>query len=344
MEPERICPASSSLHRRPPPQRPITGPVCAGTHEHRINRPTLRSSLPAFCCHTCCVPTSKKDLADFLKRARSACDPQRAGLPVDHRIRRVPGLRREEVALLAGVSTDYYTRLEQGRHISPSSGVLDSIARALNLDEAGRAHLGHLTGVSPSRPSSAPTVQRVRPGLYQILESLPQLPALVLGRRTDVLAANRLAQAVFAPFDSMKPPERNYARWMFLDQHARDLFIDWEDQARAVVETLRFDIGHHPDDRSATALIADLAFKNRDFERWWTEHRVYQRTHGTKHLHHPVVGALTLDYETFAMPGDSDQNLFIYTTPAGTPSRQAMELLGILTASTPAGSRTQTGI
>lgn len=271
-----------------------------------MRQPTLRHSWLVFCCHTCSVPASNRDLADFLKRARNTGDPQRARLPVDHRIRRVPGLRREEVALLAGVSTDYYTRLEQGRPITPSASVLDAIARALNLDEAGRAHLGHLTGVSSTRTSATPAVQRVRPGLYQFLESLTELPALVLGRRTDVLAANRLAQALFAQFDSMKPAERNYARWMFLNEHARHLFIDWEDQARAVVETLRFDIGNHPDDRAASALIDELTSKSRDFDRWWTEHRVYQRTHGTKKLRHPVVGDITLDYETFAMPGDTE--------------------------------------
>lgn len=248
------------------------------------------------------------------------------------------GLRREEVALLAGVSTDYYTRLEQGRPITPSPGVLDAIARALNLDSAGRAHLGHLTGISPVRSGVTPTVQRVRPGLYQFLDTLTELPALVLGRRTDVLAANRLAQALFAQFDAMKPQERNYARWMFLDERAHLLFRDWEDQARAVVETLRFDVGNHPEDPLATALVDELKTRSKDFERWWTEHRVYQRTHGTKHLRHPVIGDITLDYETLTMPGDPDQHLFIYTTAPGTPSRQAMELLGIHTASTPAGS------
>lgn len=310
----------------------------------RNDRPTLRSSRVPISCHTWSVPTPNKDLADFLKRARSTSDPQRAGLPVDHRIRRVQGLRREEVALLAGVSTDYYTRLEQGRPINPSAGVLDAIARALNLDEAGRAHLGHLTGVSPTRPSTPPAVQRVRPGLHQILETLTELPALVLGRRTDVLAANRLAQALFADFDAMKPLERNYARWMFLDERAHLLFADWENQARAVVETLRFDIGNHPEDPRANALVDELKTRSSDFQRWWTEHRVYQRTHGTKDLRHPVVGDITLDYETFTMPGDSDQQLFLYTAAPDTPSRQAMELLGILTSSTPADRRTRSGL
>ncbi|NEE00802.1 helix-turn-helix domain-containing protein [Phytoactinopolyspora halotolerans] len=269
-----------------------------------------------------------RELSDFLRRARSKVDPARAGLPYDGRIRRVPGLRREEVALLAGVSTDYYTRLEQGRRITPSESVLDAIARALGLDEAGRTHLGHLVGATAGTPrTNTPTVQRVRPGLYQFLDSLDGHPALILGRRTDVLASNRLARALFTDFDTMRPKERNYARWMFLDEAARTLFLDWDQQARACVENLRLDLGNYPDDPAARDLVADLAQHSPQFRAWWEEHGVYQRTFGSKRLRHPVVGDLTVQYETLTMPGDRDQALFVYTTEAGTSSREAMNLL-----------------
>jgi transcriptional regulator with XRE-family HTH domain len=283
------------------------------------------------------VAELNRELADFLRRARSAVDPLRAGLPADGRIRRVPGLRREEVALLAGVSTDYYTRLEQGRRITPSTGVLDAIARALNLDATGRAHLGHLVGAphAPRRPT--PTVQRVRPGLYQLLDSFDGQPAMILGRHTDVLASNRLARVLFADFDQMRPRERNYARWMFLSPQARELFEDWDEQGRTVVESLRLELGNHPNDPSTLALVDELSSASDDFRQWWSEHRVYQRTHGSKRLRHPIVGRLTVDYETFMMPGDPDQTLFVFTTGAGTPAREAMNLLISWSLSTVAG-------
>jgi transcriptional regulator with XRE-family HTH domain len=270
-----------------------------------------------------------QELADFLRRARSKVDPARAGLPHDGRIRRVPGLRREEVALLAGVSTDYYARLEQGRRITPSDGVLDAIARALGLDEAGRRHLGELVGTT-SAPRRSRAVQRVRPGLYQFLDSLDSHPAMILGRRTDVLATNRLARALFTDFDAMRPRDRNYARWMFLDDAARALFVDWEEQARACVENLRLDVGTDP---GAQELVAELSERSAEFRGWWEAHGVYQRTFGTKRLRHPVVGELAVQYETLTMPGDRDQTLFVYTTEAGTSSREAMNLLASWTGS-----------
>jgi len=271
---------------------------------------------------------TNRELADFLKRARSQCDPSRAGLPPDGRVRRVPGLRREEVALLAGVSTDYYARLEQGRPITPSPAVVEAIGRALGLDEAGRAHLQDLIGVTSSPARRRPRgVQRVRPGIYQLLDALDGEPALVLGRRTDVLAANRMAKALFADFDQMPPRHRNYARWMFLDEDARSLFADWEDQARAAVENLRLEVGRDPDDRATTALVTELRDRSPEFDQWWEQHRVHQRTHGSKRLHHPLVGELTVEYETLTPPGDPDTTLFIYTAEPDSPSKRALDLL-----------------
>lgn len=273
------------------------------------------------------VADANRELADFLKRARSAVDPARAGLPADGRIRRVPGLRREEVALLAGVSTDYYTRLEQGRRITPSAAVLDAIARALDLGDTGRAHLGRLVGASPTRRRSSRPVQRVRPGLYQLLDSLDGTPAMILGRRTDVLATNRAARVLFADFDAMPPRERNYARWMFTSEQARNLFADWSVQARTAVENLRLDFGGDPHDPAVIELVDKLYAASAEFRMWWAEHRVFQRTYGTKRLRHPVVGDLSVDYETFTMPGDAEQTLFVYLAEAGSPSRDALNLL-----------------
>jgi len=274
------------------------------------------------------VAENNRELADFLRRARSQCDPSRAGLPPDGRVRRVPGLRREEVALLAGVSTDYYTRLEQGRPITPSPSVVEALGRALDLDAAGRAHLQDLLGVTAAPVRRRPRgVQRVRPGLYQLLDALDGEPVLVLGRRTDVLAANRMAKALFTDFEQLAPRHRNYARWMFLDEAARSLFVDWEDQARAAVESLRLEVGRDPGDQATAALIEDLREHSPEFDRWWEQHRVHQRTHGSKRLSHPLVGELTVEYETLSPPGDPDTTLFVYTAEAGSPSKRALDLL-----------------
>lgn len=274
-----------------------------------------------------------RELADFLRRARSQVDPGRTGLPPDGRVRRVPGLRREEVAHLAQVSADYYTRLEQGRPITPSTGIIEAIAQALNLDEAGREHLRHLIGGSGSAARSALRgrrplrAQRPRPGLLQLLEALDGVPVLLLGRRTDVLATNRLARALLADFDAMPAKDRNYARWMFLTPQAQDLLADWDVQARAVVENLRLDAGRDPGDPATQALVGELTIASPAFARWWQEHRVYQRTYGDKSFRHPIVGELTLQYESLTMPGDPDQTLFLYTAEAGTAHRQALDLL-----------------
>lgn len=277
-----------------------------------------------------------QELADFLRRSRAQSDPTRAGLPHDARVRRVRGLRREEVALLAGVSTDYYARLEQGRRIVPSPAVLEAIGRALDLDAAGRAHLEDLVGAAATthRPRSR-AVQRVRPGLYQLLDALDGEPAMVLGRRTDVLATNRMARALFTDWDTRRPAERNYARWMFLDDAARSLFVDWDVQARAAVEGLRLDAGADPRDRATAALVAELRAGSAEFARWWDEHRVYQRTHGSKRLRHPLVGDLIVEYETLTLPGDPDIALFVYTTEPDSPSRRALDMLASWTLTAP---------
>ncbi|NUP53815.1 MAG: helix-turn-helix domain-containing protein [Catenulispora sp.] len=270
-----------------------------------------------------------QELADFLRRARSKVDPARTGLPADGRVRRVPGLRREEVAQLAQVSADYYTRLEQGRRISPSPTVVDAIARALALDEAGHAHLRHLIGGSghAARPRTPVRVQRPRPGLVQLLDALDGVAGMVLGRRTDVLATNRLARTLLTDFDRLPARDRNYARWMFLSGSSRERLVDWDIQARAVVENLRLDAGRDPRDPGVQELVGELSIASPQFATWWQAHRVYQRTYGDKRFHHPVVGDFTLQYESLTLPGDADQTLFLYSAEPGTPHREALDLL-----------------
>jgi transcriptional regulator with XRE-family HTH domain len=272
---------------------------------------------------------SFRELGDFLRQARAAVHPDEAPAAIDDRVRRVPGLRREEVAQLARVSTDYYTRLEQGRRIVPSPQVLTAIADALQLDEVGRAHIRHLVDAAGApAPRPRPTVQRVRTGLRQLLDTLEGQPAMVLGYGADVLAANRLAAALFADFEAMKPKGRNYARWLLLSADARTLFIDWQEHARNAVESLRFAAGNHPHDAALHALVGELTVASPEFSTWWAQHRVHQRTFGSKRLMHPVVGELTVEYESFMLPGDRDQTIYVYTAAPDSPSRDALTLLG----------------
>jgi transcriptional regulator with XRE-family HTH domain len=245
------------------------------------------------------------------------------GLP-ERGQRRVPGLRREEIATLAGVSTDYYVRLEQGRNISASDEVLDALARALQLDETERLHLHDLAKQRPVRQSTPPP-QRVRPGVRTLLDSLAQ-PAFVLGRRTDVLATNRLARALLTDFDAMPEGERNHARWLFLDPLARELYGDWETVARENVAILRMDAGRHPDDARLSALIGELSMKSPEFARWWADHDVLVRGHGTKRYLHSVVGEIEIRYEALRL-ADADQTLFVYSVEPESASAKALALL-----------------
>lgn len=295
----------------------------------RTRRSTLGGASPTGKVQTGNMAAKNSELADFLRRARAQCDPSRSGLPADGRVRRVAGLRREEVALLAGVSTDYYARLEQGRRIVPSPSVVDAIGRALDLDQAGRTHLADLIGRGTAGPHlRAMPVQQLRPGLHQLLESSSDVPLLVLGRRADVLAQNRLGKALFTDFERFPASQRNYARWMLLDDEARHLFVDWEQQARSAVESLRLEAGNDPSDRATAELIAELRMLSPEFDVWWAEHRVYQRTYGSKRLRHPIVGDVTVEYETLALPGDPAISVFAYSAEPQSPSQRALDMLG----------------
>jgi transcriptional regulator with XRE-family HTH domain len=239
----------------------------------------------------------------------------------------VPGLRREELAQLAGVSVDYYVRLEQGRAGKPSEGVLDAIGRALRLDDAERAHLYDL-GRPVRRRRREPRPERVRPEVRRLVDALDGIPAMVLGRRMDVLAWNRLNAALLVDWDSLPREQRNAARHFFLDEGARELYVDWDENAEATVAYLRLAAGRHPDDPGLTELIGELSMKSEAFRRLWARHDVREKTHGSKRLQHPIVGPLTLAYETLALTGDGDQTLFVYTAEPGSTSETALRLLG----------------
>ena len=277
------------------------------------------------------------EFGKFLKAMRSRLSPEDAGAGPASGARRVPGLRREEVARLAGVSTDYYVRLEQGRNIHPSRTVLDAVSRALRLDTGEHAHmLDLLENCAGSARSSVSAAQGVRPALRQLLEAVGDVPAMVLGRRSDVLAGNRMAFLLFTDFPALPAAERNLTRWLILDPGARELFRDWKTVAAEAAGALRVDVGRHPNDAQANQLVGELAVHSEHFRQWWAGHRVATRSAGSVRLHHPAVGDLELNFENLVLPEDPDQTLRVYSAKAGSPSADALALLGSLGAAGPA--------
>ncbi|MGY0236366.1 helix-turn-helix transcriptional regulator [Longispora urticae] len=265
------------------------------------------------------------ELSDFLRSRRARLSPEEAGLHQYGGRRRVPGLRREELAQLAGVSVAYYTRLEQGNGQNVSVEILDAVARALRLDEAERAHLMHLA--RPDRRAAARPVrpQRVRPQLQQLIDAMDGVPAYITGRRTDVLGWNRLARALLVDFPALPPAERNMARFVFLDPTARELFVDWAGKARDTVNYLRFDAGRYPCDERLCTLVGELSVRSEDFRQLWAAYGVQDKTFGTKEFQHPVVGPMTLAYEIFPVPGE--QYLITFHAEPGSASAEALRLL-----------------
>ncbi|MFB6888576.1 helix-turn-helix domain-containing protein [Kitasatospora sp. NPDC056327] len=282
------------------------------------------------------------ELGAFLKARRAELSPATVGLPADTSRRRVSGLRREEVARLAAISTDYYTRLEQGR-IQASAPVLDALVRVLHLDDDQRTYLLDLAG-RPAARTPRRTSQRVRPGLRRLLDDLGATPAVVLGRRMDVLAWNPLAAALVTDFSKIPARRRNYIRLVFTDPGIRDLYADWENVAHTCVAQLRMEAARNPADPRLAALVGELSVQDADFRRWWAAHHVAVRGVGTKTLRHPVVGDLTLDWDTLATTTDPDQQLVVWSAEPGTPSHDALRILASWTdaavPSRPAGGAT----
>ncbi|GAA1415484.1 helix-turn-helix transcriptional regulator [Kitasatospora putterlickiae] len=283
----------------------------------------------------------RTELSEFLRSRRARLRPADVGLPDYGGRRRVPGLRREELAQLAGVSTAYYVRLEQGHGENVSTAVLDAIARALRLDAAEREHLLRIT--RPARRAAgrarAARPQQVRPELQRFLDAMDGVPAYVLGRRLDVIAWNRLGNALIGDIAALPPEQRNLAWLVFLDETARELFVDWEGKATDLVGMLRLDAGRDPDDPRLAALIGELSVKSEDFRRLWAAHNVQDKGHGVKELSHPVVGRLSLRYETFRPAGDPDQVLVAYHADPGSSSAESLRLLASWTAAEPGAVR-----
>jgi transcriptional regulator with XRE-family HTH domain len=274
-------------------------------------------------------------IAEFLSSRRAKITPEQAGLPTYGK-RRVPGLRREEVASLAGVSIDYYKRLERGSVSGVSESVLEALARALQLDDAERAHLFDLARaanpVAPKRRRAGGSgSQRIRPVVQRILDSM-ETPALVRNSRVDYLAANRLGRALYAPLFESREQLANSARFTFLDPAAVDFYPDWERAANDLVAHLRSEAGRHPYDRGLSDLVGELSTRSDEFRTRWAAHNVRFHRTGTKRLHHPVVGDLELSYETMELSADAGLNVTVYTAEAGSASQQALDLLASWTA------------
>jgi transcriptional regulator with XRE-family HTH domain len=270
--------------------------------------------------------SNANEFREFLASRRAKITPQRAGLPTYGRRRRVSGLRREEVALLAGISVEYYTRLERGSARGVSDDVLEAVGRALQLDEAEHAHLLDLTRTAsagrPPRRTSTP--QRVRPSIQRIVDAMSAIPAFVQNGRLDIMYANGLAEALYSDMleDPIRPP--NSARFLFLDPRAQSFYVDWDSVARDIVASLRSTAGRIPYDRALSDLIGVLSTRSEDFGARWASHDVRFHRSGTKRLQHPLVGDLTLAYETLELPADPSLTLVTYSAEPGSASEAAL--------------------
>jgi transcriptional regulator with XRE-family HTH domain len=275
------------------------------------------------------VVDNRNEIRQFLTSRRAKITPEQAGLPTYGSNRRVPGLRREEVALLAGVSVDYYTRLERGNLGGVSEVVLDALARALQLDEAERGHLLDLARAAntSARPRRRPAPQRVRPGVQRILDAMSDAPADVRNGRGDILAANRLGYALYSELyiDPVRPA--NVARFLFLSPRAQEFFPDWESTANDLVASLHTVAGRNPHDRGLQDLVGELSTRSQEFRTRWAAHNVRLHQTGRKRLHHPVVGDLELTYEVLALPADPGLSLVVYGTEPGSASQDGLKLL-----------------
>ncbi|MEV0612438.1 helix-turn-helix domain-containing protein [Nonomuraea sp. NPDC050404] len=265
------------------------------------------------------------ELGDFLKARRMELSPAMVGLPEPGGRRRVKGLRREEVAMLASISTDHYIRLEQGRR-QASEPVLDTIARVLLLSDDERAYIFELSGKEAARPRRR-VRQKVQPQLRRLLDDLTATPAVVLGRRTDILGWNPMAAALFTDFARTPERKRNFVWLVFGDPAFRTLYPQWEYVARSCVAQLRMEAARDPADPRLADLVGELSVRDEDFRRWWGGHHVAVRDVGTKVLHHPIAGDLTLDWSALTCATDPDQQLVTLTAEPGSPSHDGLRIL-----------------
>src|SRR3954453_953027 len=289
---------------------------------------------------------NRREGRDFLVMRRAKIPPDRAGLAAYGSNRRVPGLRREEVAMLAGVSVDYYTRLEKGNLAGVSESVLDAVARALQLDDTERAHLFALARTATASPARAAEPAQGRPhvrrGVQQLLDGMTGVAAFLRNGRLDVLTANRLGYALYSPVFAEGGRPVNLARYVFLDPRAKDFYADWDGIAAAAVGSLRAEAGRDPYPPALSSLIGDLSLRSEEFRLRWAAHDVSHYRSGTQPFRHPVVGELTLDYDALDLPADPGQVIVAYTAPPGSASHDALTLLAGWAASD-ADSAAETG-
>ena len=279
---------------------------------------------------------SRNEIRDFLISRRARITPEQAGLPVYGGNRRVSGLRREEVAMLAGVSVDYYIRMERGNARGVSDSVLENLARALHLDEAERAHLYDLVRAANNgaRTPRRQARQQVRPAVQRLLDAMTMAPVYVRNGRMDVLAANRLGRALFAPLFGSPAKPTNMARFIFLDPAAPEFYQEWDRLASDTVALLRAEAGRNPTDRGLSDLIGELSTRSDIFRIRWADHNVRQHRSGIKHFHHPVVGDISLAYESLELVADPGLVLNGYSAEPGTASEDALNLLASWAATT----------
>jgi transcriptional regulator with XRE-family HTH domain len=272
---------------------------------------------------------NRDEVKAFLTSRRAKVTPEQAGLSNFSRTRRVPGLRRSEVADLAGVSVEYYAQLERGNLAGASDSVLDALAGALQLDDAEREHLLALARAAGPvrRTRRRPAAQQIRPSIARMLQGMTEVPALVQNGRLDVLAANALARALYAPVFADPARPANLARFTFLDPHARTLWGNWTGVADDTVALLRTEAGRDPFDKGLTDLVGALSTRSDEFGMRWAAHNVRLHRTGLKHIQHPVVGALHLSYEVMQVTADPGMTLVVYSAPEGSPDNDALQLL-----------------
>ncbi|MGW2959440.1 helix-turn-helix transcriptional regulator [Streptomyces sp. NPDC001220] len=278
---------------------------------------------------------NRSEVREFLTSRRAKITPQQAGLPAYSGNRRVTGLRREEVALLAGVSAEYYARLERGNLSGVSETVLDSLARALQLDEAERAHLDDLarTANTTRRPTRRRAAQRIRPSLQHLLDAMTEAPAFIRNGRLDILATNRLGRALYDPVFADPARPVNLARYQFLNPTAADFMPELDDQIAKSVALLRTEAGRDPYNRELTDLIGELSTRSEEFRTLWATHDVRLHQTGTKLFRHPAVGELALAFEAMPIPTDPGLTLTALSAEPGTPPHDSLKLLASWAAS-----------
>ena len=271
---------------------------------------------------------SNSDVRDFFVTRRAKISPEQANLP-SHGTRRVPGLRREEVAALAGVSVDYYNRLERGNLAGVSEAILESIANALQLDEAERLHLYRLARAASPVPRARPAPKRPKlsASIQRVLEGMTGVPAIIRNGRMDLLAANLLGRALYSAAYDAEPDTPNLARFAFMNPAARELYLDWDGAANVAVALLRTEAGRTPGNAALNALVGELSTQSDEFRQRWATHNVRTHYSGTKTFHHPAVGNLVLAYDVMDFPGEAGLSLTAYSAEPASPSADNLALL-----------------